>query len=614
MILQVFAIVALTACQMDDGDNPGRVTKVKVGDGVPDFVVTATDGQALSPWLLKGKVFVLNFFDTGCPDCQKEFPVLQQIYDKYCDSVTVINVPRSQTLSEVVQYWSAESLTMPIYSPRDKDLYYRFADSGIPLTYIVDGKGVVQAVFTDSPLTDFNTFDTVLHQLLQTEAEANDMVSLTLRLNVPANTRSADDTYFQNEHTISHLELFFFDARTGKLYSKVLVDDLTKDDDPFDKTYDVTYLVKDLSIHAGVYHIFAIANYPQIPDDITDLDEFLDLTDSITYQSGIEPNIPAQGCIMTNRATQLLDVNLIPWVNNPYYLAINMERVLAKLQIGVAKNNFELKHNDRKYADINITNYKLVNLNRQYYLFQHKDAMSEFGRQPDFRLPDNYADCDEQDGQYIVDPYFYSKTSNQRDATKFKDIYASWYGAFTTENFASIPAAGNYGYVYILENTSFRTSQKNGYSPGIVFKAAVSPLFVYLYDDKTHTLVEEYRAEYWSHTIYLYNYNFYGSIQAVNVASGLRLDELETYTDAQLKTYGIKQCKFNMGVYETFYTYWIRHRNNTDDPMASMGYGVVRNNYYKIVVSGVSGIGNSEILPEIMRDNYPNTYTDVVVE
>ena len=390
LILQVFAIVALTACQMDDGDNPGRVTKVKVGDGVPDFVVTATDGQALSPWLLKGKVFVLNFFDTGCPDCQKEFPVLQQIYDKYCDSVTVINVPRSQTLSEVVQYWSAESLTMPLYSPRDKDLYYRFADSGIPLTYIVDGKGVVQAVFTDSPLTDFNTFDTVLHQLLQTEAEANDMVSLTLRLNVPANTRSADDTYFQNEHTISHLELFFFDARTGKLYSKVLVDDLTKDDDPFDKTYDVTYLVKDLSIHAGVYHIFAIANYPQIPDDITDLDEFLDLTDSITYQSGIEPNIPAQGCVMTNRATQLLDVNLIPWVNNPYYLAIDMERVLAKLQIGVAKNNFELKHNGRKYADINITNYKLVNLNRQYYLFQHKDAMSELGRQPDFRLPDNY--------------------------------------------------------------------------------------------------------------------------------------------------------------------------------------------------------------------------------
>ena len=253
LFLQVFAIVALTACQMDDGDTPGRVTKVKVGDEVPEFVVTATDGRTFSPSSLRGGVYVLNFFDTGCPDCQKEFPVLQQIYDKYSDSVTVINIPRSQTVSEVVQYWSAESLSMPVYTPRDKDLYYRFADSGIPLTYIVDGKGVVQAVFTDSPLTDFNTFDTVLSQLLQTEAEAKDMVRLTIRLNVPAATRSADDAYFKNEYTISHLELFFFKAQTGKLFSKAVVEDLTEDDDPFDKTYDVTYLLKDVRIHFEIF-------------------------------------------------------------------------------------------------------------------------------------------------------------------------------------------------------------------------------------------------------------------------------------------------------------------------------------------------------------------------
>ena len=615
LFLQVVAVVMLTACQMDDDDNlgSGRVTKVKVGDEVPEFVVTATDGRTFSPSSLRGGVYVLNFFDTGCPDCQKEFPVLQQIYDKYGDSVAVINIPRSQAVSEISQYWSLKSLTMPFYTPRDKDLYYRFADSGIPLTYIVDGKGVVHAVFTDSPLTDFNTFDTVLSQLLQREAERKDMVSLALQLNLPATTR-AYDPYFQNEYAISHLELYFFDAKTNKLYSKMVVDNPKMDTERYNKNYDATYVVDDLRIHIGVYDIFAVANYADIPDDITDLDKFLNLTDSVTYREGMEPNISYQGCVMTNRATEQLNVDLTQWANKTYVLSFDMERVLAKLQIGVAKNEFELRHNSRKYAEINITNYKLVNLNRQYYLFQHKDVMYSLGQQPTFLLPDNYGECYEQEGQYVVDPYFYSKTNNEREAAKFKDIYASWYGAFTTENFASIPVAGNYGYVYILENTAFHTSQKNGYSPGIVYKAAVSPVFVYLYDEKTRALVEEYRPEYWSHTIYLYNYNFYGSIQAVNVASGLQLDELETYTDARLKPYGIKQCNFNMGVYETFYTYWIRHRNNTDTPMASMGYGVVRNNYYKIVVSGVSGIGNSEILPEIMRDNYPNSYIDVVVE
>ena len=303
-LLALFAIVLLTACQMDDGDSGGRVTKVKVGDAVPAFAVTEDGGTDLSSSSLKGQVYVLNFFDTGCPDCQKEFPVLQQIYDKYFDSLVVINVPRSQTVSEVKQYWNEAELTMPVYMPHDKDLYYRFADSGIPLTYIVDGNGIVQAVFTDSPLPDFDTIDAVLHNLLQTDAASKDMVSLTLRLNIPASTRSADDVYFQNEHTISHLELFFFNAVTGKLYTKVAVNHLTKDDDPFDKTYDITYLAETVRIHVGVYNIFAVANYDRIPDDITDQDEFLNMTDAITYQSGLEPNIPAYGCVRPDALVQ----------------------------------------------------------------------------------------------------------------------------------------------------------------------------------------------------------------------------------------------------------------------------------------------------------------------
>jgi CRISPR-associated protein Cpf1 len=85
------------------------------------------------------------------------------------------------------------------------------------------------------------------------------------------------------------------------------------------------------------------------------------------------------------------------------------------------------------------------------------------------------------------------------------------------------------------------------------------------------------------------------------------------YTDEQLKTYGIKQCRFNMGVYETFYTYWIHHRCNQTDFMGAMEYGIVRNNFYRMVVTGVNGIGNSVIEPDIMRNNYPNSYVDVEV-
>ena len=67
-------------------------------------------------------------------------------------------------------------------------------------------------------------------------------------------------------------------------------------------------------------------------------------------------------------------------------------------------------------------------------------------------------------------------------------------------------------------------------------------------------------------------------------------------------------------VYETYYTYWIRHRNDEASSMGPMQYGIVRNNYYKMTITGVSGIGTSTITPDIMRDNYPNSYVDIVVQ
>ena len=46
--------------------------------------------------------------------------------------------------------------------------------------------------------------------------------------------------------------------------------------------------------------------------------------------------------------------------------------------------------NYKKYADINITNYKVVNLNKEYYLFQHKDYLPEFKVRSSFEIPENF--------------------------------------------------------------------------------------------------------------------------------------------------------------------------------------------------------------------------------
>lgn len=607
-------VAVLTACVTEDEEDNGATAIVNVGDNVPDFTLYGSDGLEVISSSLKGQPYILNFFDTRCKDCQQLFPVLQRIYDKYQGKVPILNVPRSQSEEEVKAYWDQERLSLPYYTASDKDLYYQFATSIVPRTYVVDGSGKVCLAFTDSPIADYETLDKTLGRVVDEGAGSRGDVNLSFRIKVPALRNSIEEYYFHNEYTISRLEVYFFETETKKFFTKAVITDLTKDDSTYDTEYDIIYLFDNIRLRADKFDIFLIANYNYGPDVANDEEEFLNMVDSITYNNGVEANMPDKGPVMTNRATSLLAVDLIPWINKDYVLSVEMERVMAKLMIGVSQNTFQLKHNDKKYAEINITNYKFVNLNNQYYLFQHKDSIAEFSERTKFTMPDNYGDYTEKGDQYVVDPLFYKKTPNAVDASVFNRYYTSWFGAFSTEDFASMPPADSYGYAYVLENTSFKTSQKNGYSPGIVFKAAVTPVFVYLYDATQRKLVEEYRPEYWPKTIYLYKYNFYGSLQSVNIAGGLSLDELETYTDVQLKEYGIKQCKFNMGVYETYYTYWIQHRGSGDNPMGPMEYGIVRNNFYRMIVAGVSGIGNSSISSDVLRDNYPNSYADVLVD
>ena len=566
----------LTSCINDGDDTP--VAFINVGNAVPAFQLTASDGSTVTSTSLAGSTYILNFFDTTCPDCQRGLNQLQRIYDTHGQEVTVLNVPRSQTKKDLQAYWQKAGLTMPFHIPADKDLYYKFATATIPRTYVIDAAGKVAAAFDDSPVADYDTLASYLSPLTS---------HLSLRLRVQ---RADDEYYFHNEYIISRLEVWFFDADTKQFYTKAVLTDLTEELTP-NTQYDITYMFDNIRLTAGVYDIFAIANYDYSPDSVAVESELLDMVDSLTYREGIEANIPDKGAVMTSSATALLGIDLTPYAGDSYLISVDLERVVAKMQIGVAQNTFQLMHGPTKYAEINLTNYKLVNLNRLYYLFQHVDTIDGSG--------------------YVVDPLFYQKTPDTGSVSKFSQYYKSWYGNFTTDDFTSMPAADNYGYAYVLENTAPASSQKNGYSPGIVFKAAVSPVFVYLYDTNLKTLREEYRPEYWPNTIYLYRYNFYGSLQAVNAASGLALDELATYTDAQLKPYAIKQCRFNMGVYETYYTYWIRHRNATTDPMGPMQYGLVRNNFYRIVVKGVSGLGNSTVPPDVLRDNYPNSYVDI---
>ena len=580
----------LQACSEDNG----KMTEPTVG-GLMDFSFLTVDGDVVSSESLSGQPYVLVVFNTGCKDCQQELPVVDKIFSAYHNRLQFRIVAYKEGRESVKGYWEANGFCMPFVIPAAPAVVRPLALSGIPQIYVVSAEGQVVATFNDRNMPDFNTLSQAVELCLQGQPETADMANVHVRLNAPMRSSSdmGDASVIASESLVSSVRLFFFSSDSKKLVAFHDINDITPLATSVDNQYDFTYLLPVIRLPLGYYDIFAIANYKNFPDDIETEDQLLALTDSVSYSEGIMSTLSSEGAIMSSCAAENLRQDFTDKVNNHVFIEVNMERVVAKIVLGKSKDVFELSHDGVVYAHVNLTNYKFVNLNTYFYLFRHKARLERFEQPSEYVLPDNFAPDSGADDEYIIDPLFFRKDGSESSFNYLRTVYKHYYSGASLSDYAAFPSTGKYGTAYILENCTFSTHQTVGTLTGIVFKASVIPSCVYLYDERIGTFIKETRPEMFAETLYLYDYKFYNSIRDVNRVSGLHLDELKSYNDEELKSYGIKQVNYYMGVYETIYSYWITHSEDSN----AMRYGIVRNNFYRLMVSSIEGLGNSSIVP-----------------
>ena len=121
-LLRLFScLVALLAvsCITDD-DLPTGEVYVQVGDTLPDFRVTLSDGTEFDTSTLGGSVSLIMFFDTSCPDCREMLPRVQQVYDSFRDQegIRMAFISRAEDEASVASYWAEEGLTLTMPTPR----------------------------------------------------------------------------------------------------------------------------------------------------------------------------------------------------------------------------------------------------------------------------------------------------------------------------------------------------------------------------------------------------------------------------------------------------------------------------------------------------------------
>ena len=148
----ILPLFLLPACVNETPDGADPVT---VGMRVPRFEVTTLDGDVFSTrGDLTGEMMII-FFNTECPDCERELPLVQQYYDRTltipADRRTrLICISREENARSVSDYWHQHDFTMPVAACDDRAVYSLFAISGIPRVYTIRD-GIICSVSSSLP-------------------------------------------------------------------------------------------------------------------------------------------------------------------------------------------------------------------------------------------------------------------------------------------------------------------------------------------------------------------------------------------------------------------------------------------------------------------------------
>ena len=121
----------------------------EIGQPAPALVVQELNGQTFDLSAMRGKVVVINFWATWCQPCRQEMPALDAFYRQYhTQGVEIIGISADRphersNVNKVMQSFSYPAAMLD--DVKDDD----FGDpSSVPVTFIIDGTGVVRAKFT----------------------------------------------------------------------------------------------------------------------------------------------------------------------------------------------------------------------------------------------------------------------------------------------------------------------------------------------------------------------------------------------------------------------------------------------------------------------------------
>lgn len=160
-------IFTFSGCIGEEENIDRNGANISVGDTLPSLSLTLSDGKVISDTELNNKVSLIILFSTSCPDCQKQLPIVDRLYNtiKEDEDIICFGISREQGESIVSKYCLNNQLSLPYSAQETREIYSLFAQSGVPRIYIADKNRVVQFISTDNPLANYDVLLNKINEL-----------------------------------------------------------------------------------------------------------------------------------------------------------------------------------------------------------------------------------------------------------------------------------------------------------------------------------------------------------------------------------------------------------------------------------------------------------------
>lgn len=140
----VMAALALAGCRSASAE---KVVGGREGTVVPALTLTTLEGKALDLGAQRGKVVIVDFWDTWCGPCLRALPHLQELSRTHPDSLVVVAVAIGQEgEGKVRSVVARQALTFPVaLLVAQPDLTPAFGSiDQLPTTFLVGPDGVIR--------------------------------------------------------------------------------------------------------------------------------------------------------------------------------------------------------------------------------------------------------------------------------------------------------------------------------------------------------------------------------------------------------------------------------------------------------------------------------------